>query len=150
MSFTVRLALTLLAAIAAVVLLAPLLGMLVAGAGFHIPFPRIFDRVVMATVFVALRWNSRDLRFVPLLSSGFADPARNLSRALRRFAAALLVIAILGGLALTMGGSASASLAAAAIAISEIPAVCHRDCRAAEPGGNGHPRSIRSPVFFHP
>ncbi|HUA35333.1 MAG TPA: CPBP family intramembrane glutamic endopeptidase [Candidatus Binataceae bacterium] len=114
MSFTSRLALTLAAAIGAAVLLAPIAGMLVAVAGFHIPFPRIFDRVVMVTVFVALLWNSRGLRFIPLLSAGFANPAGNLGRALRGFVAALVVIAILGALALAMGGWASASLAAAA------------------------------------
>ena len=113
MSFTSRLALTLAAAIGAAVLLAPIAGVLVGATGFHIPFPRIFDRVVMGTVLVALLWNSRELRFMPLLSAGFANPASNLWRALRGFIAALIVISILGGLALAMGGSASASLTAA-------------------------------------
>jgi len=114
MSFTSRLALTLAVAIAAAVLLAPIAGLVVAALGFHIPFPRIFDRVVMATVLVALVWSSRELRFMRLLAAGFANPAGNFSRALRGFAAALAVIAILGGLALAIGGSASASLVAAA------------------------------------
>lgn len=114
MSFTSRLALTIACALIAAILLSPIAGLIVAKAGFHIPFPRIFDRVVMATVLIALIWNSRELRFVPLLRTGFADPIGNLGRALRGLGVALAVVAILGTIALSLGGSASGALWAAA------------------------------------
>jgi membrane protease YdiL (CAAX protease family) len=113
MSFTSRLAMTIAVALFAAILLAPTAGLIVAAAGFHIPFPRVFDRTVMATVLAALLWNGRELRFVPLLRVGFADPRGNSGRALRGLGVALAVVVILGGLALAIGGSTASSVAAA-------------------------------------
>src|SRR5579864_675364 len=52
--FTLRLALTLLIAALAAALIAPFVAPLIAWAGFHFPFPRIFDRVVMVTLAIAV------------------------------------------------------------------------------------------------
>jgi uncharacterized protein len=111
MSFTSRLALTLVAALAAAVIVAPSAGLIVAMLGYRIPFPRIFDRTVMATVLVALLWSGGRLGFVPLLAKGFRDPGLNWTRALRGLALSLAIIIILGTMAVMLGGTANGSLA---------------------------------------
>jgi len=76
--FTFRLALTLLIAALAAALITPFVAPAVAWAGFHFPFPRIFDRVVMVTLLVAILWESRELNLLRRLRAGFAQPLSSL------------------------------------------------------------------------
>ncbi|HYB91860.1 MAG TPA: CPBP family intramembrane glutamic endopeptidase [Candidatus Binataceae bacterium] len=95
MSFTLRLTLAFAAGLAAAVALAPLVALAAAGAGYHFPFPRIFDRTVMATMLAAMLVEARDLDLVGLLRAGFATPAANAARALTGFIVALAIMTIL-------------------------------------------------------
>ncbi|MGH7947990.1 MAG: lysostaphin resistance A-like protein [Candidatus Binataceae bacterium] len=105
MRFTLRLALAIVAAIFATVVLSPLVAWVVAAAGFRYPLPRIFDRVVMASVAVALVLFARQLGLGGLLRSGFAGPRRNLGSAFRGIAVAFAAMAVLVLLAwLARGG----------------------------------------------
>ncbi len=110
-SFTAQFALVLIAGLAAAVIVAPIAAMAVAAAGFHYPFPRIFDRVVMVALFGAILIRARSLRLVELLRAGFAAPGRNAIRALRGFAVACAAIAILFAAAAALGGEAAPSIA---------------------------------------
>jgi membrane protease YdiL (CAAX protease family) len=97
--------LVLVAGIVAAIVFAPLAAVAVWAAGWHFPFPRIFDRTVMATLLIAMLFAARDLNLVSLLSRGFKHPAApSIARAIRGFVVAMLAIAILFGLALTVGG----------------------------------------------
>jgi len=106
MSFTLRLTIVLVASVVAATIIAPFAAMVVAALGFHFPFPRIFDRTVMVIVAIALLWQSRELRVLPLLRSGFARPMRNLPCATRGFLIAIAAIAVLIYLAVVMGAHA--------------------------------------------
>ncbi len=97
--FTVRLALTLLLAAIAAALIAPWVAPALAWAGFHYPFPRILDRVVMVAMAVGLGWESRDLRLPARLRTAFAQPSHNLGAAGLGVAAGFGAIGILWGLA---------------------------------------------------
>jgi len=83
-------------------MLAPLAAYAVAGAGLRIPFPRIFDRVVMITLTVAILLLARRLGLLNLLRDGFAEPRRNLSQILIGAAIALAVMAGLFALAIAI------------------------------------------------
>ena len=103
-SFTARFALVLLAGIVAAIIFAPLAAVAVSAAGWHFPFPRIFDRTVMVSMLIVMLYAARDLNLVPLLRRGFIHPARpSFMRALRGFLVAMIAIAILFGLALAVG-----------------------------------------------
>ena len=85
---------------------APLAAVAVASAGWRYPFPRIFDRTVMATLLVAMLLAARHLNFVALLRAGFAHPAReSATRALRGLIVASCALAILFAMALQASGS---------------------------------------------
>lgn len=114
MSFTSRLALTLVAALAVAVIVAPIAGAVVAMLGYRIPFPRIFDRTMMATVLVALVWRGASLRFIALLAKGFRNPGLNWTRAIKGLIVSIAIVAILGALAVMLGGTASGALGDAA------------------------------------
>jgi membrane protease YdiL (CAAX protease family) len=104
-SFTARFALVLVAGILGAIILAPLAAVAVSAAGWRYPFPRIFDRTVMATLLIAMLFSARDLNLVALLRRGFSHPpAPSIVRAIRGFVVAMLAIAILFGLALAVGG----------------------------------------------
>jgi membrane protease YdiL (CAAX protease family) len=104
-SFTARFALVLVAGIVAAIVLAPLAAVAVSAAGWRYPFPRIFDRTVMASMLIVMLFAARDLNLIPLLSRGFRHPAApSIARAIRGFVVALIAIAILFGLALLVGG----------------------------------------------
>ena len=95
----------LVAGLVAAIILAPLAAVAVAHAGWRFPFPRIFDRTVMATLLIAMLFAARDLNLVSLISRGFKHPALpSIARAIRGFVVAMLAIAILFGLALAVGG----------------------------------------------
>jgi len=97
--------LVLIAGVVAAVVVAPLVAVAVAAAGWRFPFPRIFDRTVMATLLIAMLFSARDLNLAALLSSGFTHPpAQCITRAIRGFVVAMIAIAILFWLALAVGG----------------------------------------------
>jgi len=103
--FTARFALVLVAGIVAAIIFAPLAAVAVSAAGWKYPFPRIFDRTVMATLLVAMLFAARDLNLVSLVRRGFSHPlAPSIARAIRGFVVAMIAIAILFGLALGVGG----------------------------------------------
>ena len=106
MSFTARFALVLVAGVVAAIVLAPLAAAGLSAAEWRFPFPRIFDRTVMATVLIAMIWAARDLNLASLLSRGFRHPATpSIVRAIRGLVVAICAIAILFALALAAGGS---------------------------------------------
>ena len=118
LKFTARFALVLVAGIVAAIIFAPLAAVAVSAAGGHYPFPRIFDRTVMATLLIAMLFAARDLNLVSLLSRGFKHPAGpSIGRAIRGFVVAMLAIAILFGLAFAVGGGGFGSHQAAAALI---------------------------------
>jgi membrane protease YdiL (CAAX protease family) len=105
MSFTARFALVLVAGVVGAIVLAPLAAAGLSAAGWRFPFPRIFDRTVMATMLIAMIWAARDLNLGSLLSRGFRHPATpSIVRAIRGLVVAICAIAILFGLALAAGG----------------------------------------------
>jgi membrane protease YdiL (CAAX protease family) len=108
----------LIAGIAAAILLAPIAAVAVAAAGWRFPFPRIFDRTVMATLLVAIVVAAHYLKLASLLTKGFVHlPRRSIRYAIRGFVVALCAIAILLALAIVSGGR----VADAATAIASIP-----------------------------
>jgi membrane protease YdiL (CAAX protease family) len=109
-SFTITFAIALVAAIVAAAIVAPFVGVAVAALGYRFPFPRIFDRVVMVTLFAAMLVIWRRLRLMTLLGTGFAAPRRNSARALRGFGVGLAVIGLFFVTAIVMGGSGHARI----------------------------------------
>jgi len=69
--------------------------MAVLACGGHFPFPRIFDRVVMVTVAIALWSQAGALEIVPRLKRGFAHPGRNWLLTLSGFGIGIAAVAIL-------------------------------------------------------
>lgn len=104
-SFTARFALVLIAGVVAAIIIAPIAAVAIAAAGWRFPFPRIFDRTVMATLLIAMLFAARDLKLASLLTAGFVHlPRRSIRYAIRGFAVALCAIAILLALAFGAGG----------------------------------------------
>jgi membrane protease YdiL (CAAX protease family) len=97
--FTLRLTLTLLIAAIAAALIAPLIAPLVAWAGFHFPFPRILDRVVMVTMAVAIWREHRELKLLARLRTAFAQPSSSLGAAGLGLIIGFAAIGVLWGLA---------------------------------------------------
>ena len=119
MSFTARFAIALVVGLIAAVVVAPIAALTVAHAGWRFPFPRIFDRTVIVTLFLAMLWAARDLQLGALLARGFKHPAREgFLRVLRGLGVSFCAIAILFTLALTAGGSDAANFGAVA---SRVP-----------------------------
>jgi membrane protease YdiL (CAAX protease family) len=113
MSFTAKFALALGAGLIAAVIVAPIAAVAVASAGWRYPFPRIFDRTVMATLLLAMLLAARQLKFVELLRAGFAHPVReSASRAIRGLIVAFCALAILFALALQVSGSGISNFSA--------------------------------------
>jgi CAAX protease family protein len=95
----------LVAGVVAAIIVAPLVAVAVSAAGWRFPFPRIFDRTVMATLLIAMLFSARNLNLVALLRRGCSHPpAPSIARAIRGFVVAMLAITILFGLALAVGG----------------------------------------------
>ena len=106
------------AGLVAAIILAPIVAVAVSAAGWRYPFPRIFDRTVMATLFLAMLFAARDLNLGSLLSRGFKHPlAPSVARAIRGFVVAMCAIAILFALALAVGGAGAGDHTAAAALI---------------------------------
>lgn len=116
LKFTSRFVLVLVVGVVAAILLAPLAAVAVSAAGWRFPFPRIFDRTVMATLLIAMLFAARDLNLVTLLSRGFKHPAPlSIARAMRGFVVALIAIAVLYGLALAVDRGGVGNHGAAAL-----------------------------------
>jgi membrane protease YdiL (CAAX protease family) len=99
----------------AAIIVAPLAAVAVTALGWRYPFPRIFDRTVMATLSIAMLFAARDLNLAPLMSRGFKHPlAPSAARAIRGFLVAMCAIAILFALALAVGGAGVGDHTAAA------------------------------------
>jgi membrane protease YdiL (CAAX protease family) len=90
-------------ALIAAVVIAPIAAMVLGVAGFRFPFPRIFDRAVMLTLFAALFVQARRLRVRELLRRGFSNPKTGIWYALSGLLLAIVAIAILFGLAAMAG-----------------------------------------------
>jgi membrane protease YdiL (CAAX protease family) len=103
MRFSYALLIALVGALAAAVIISPLAAFAVAAAGFRFPFPRIFDRTVMATLLAAMILLARPLRFKSLLAAGFRDPGHNWLQVLRGFVVAATVMALLFACAVILG-----------------------------------------------
>lgn len=107
MSFTSRFALVLIVGIVAAIIIAPVAAVAVATERWRFPFPRIFDRTVMATLLIAMLFAARDLDLIALLKRGFVHPAgSSVIPAIRGFVVAICAIVILFALALAVGGGA--------------------------------------------
>ena len=111
-SFTAKLVVAFLAGLAAAVVLAPFVAVAVARIGFHFPFPRIFDRVVMIGLALVLILGAPNLRLVSLLRTGFARPVANFAFTTRGLLVALGVMLVLFLVASAMEGFPSAGYAA--------------------------------------
>ena len=72
--FVLRFGLALLAGLIAAAILSPFAAWGLAAIGLHFPFPRIFDRTVMATLLIALLVYARRLSLLEFLREGFARP----------------------------------------------------------------------------
>jgi membrane protease YdiL (CAAX protease family) len=108
----------LVAGLVAAIIVAPLVAVAVSALGWRYPFPRIFDRTVMATLLIAMLVSASNLNFVSLLRRGFSHPAASsIARAIRGFVVAMFAIAILFGLALAVGGGGVGDHRAAAALI---------------------------------
>jgi membrane protease YdiL (CAAX protease family) len=97
--FTLRLGLSLIAAALAAALVAPLVAPVLAWAGFNFPFPRIFDRVVMVTLALAIWRESRELHLVRRLRAGFSKPLAGLPAAASGVGVGAAAMAVLWALA---------------------------------------------------
>jgi len=121
--FLLRLLLALLLATVAAALFAPLAAVLVARCGFHVPFPRIFDRMMMLTTALILILQKGKLNLLPLLQSGFERPQFLVSR-LRLMtvglSVSLLVVAILWLLAIVAAPAAGGHAPWASL-LAELP-----------------------------
>ncbi|MFZ0659657.1 MAG: CPBP family intramembrane glutamic endopeptidase [Candidatus Binataceae bacterium] len=112
-SFTAKFAIALVIGLAAAVIIAPFAALAVARAGFRIPFPRVFDRVVMLALFGVILYAARALGLLALLRTGFKNPRSGASRALLGFAAAIIVMAILFAAAFALGAAREGAIARA-------------------------------------
>lgn len=114
-SFIAKVALALGVGLVAAVVLSPLVAIIVASAGWRFPFPRIFDRTMMATLLLAIIWLGRELNFVALLRAGFQHPAAaSAILVVRGLLVSLCTISILFALAIVAGHGGLADLSAAA------------------------------------
>jgi membrane protease YdiL (CAAX protease family) len=111
-SFTAKFAIALLVGVGAAVIISPFAAVAVSWAGFHFPFPRIFDRVVMIALAIVVIVSARSLDAFSLLRRGFARPVENLPRAARGLAVSLGVMLLLLIIAAVMEGFAHAGHAA--------------------------------------
>jgi membrane protease YdiL (CAAX protease family) len=93
--------------LAAAVVMAPLAAMAVAAAGWRFPFPRVFDRTVMVTVFCALALCARRLGLWGFLRQSFSPSRRHYQQAIAGLALATAAMAVLFSLAAIASGKAT-------------------------------------------
>jgi len=101
--FARRFTTALIAGLVAACVLSPFAAWGVAAAGLRFPFPRIFDRTMMATLLIALLASARKLHFVELLREGFADLWARRYDLMIGLAISLTMVAILFALAAASG-----------------------------------------------
>lgn len=101
--FVSRFAVALIAGLIAAAILSPFAAWGLAAAGWHFPFPRIFDRTMMAALLIALLVFARRLDLVGLLREGFARPLAHSREFALGLGLSLGVIAILFALAAAAG-----------------------------------------------
>jgi membrane protease YdiL (CAAX protease family) len=94
----------LLVAVVAAVVMAPFAAVTLSAAGFRFPFPRIFDRVVMATLSATLLLFAHRLRLFEFLRQGFRTNWAGVWQGLNGFAFAAGAVSILFALASLAGG----------------------------------------------
>jgi membrane protease YdiL (CAAX protease family) len=102
--------------------IAPLIAYVLATGGFHFPFPRIFDRVVMVTLAGVLILCTRRLRLKQLIVERFREPGGHLLQLLAGFGAALSVIVLLAAIAIAFTHQAPPLTVLAMHALSYLPA----------------------------
>lgn len=94
-SFTLLFTIALVIGLGAAVVIAPFALLAVNALGFRFPFPRIFDRTVMITLFAVLFIFARPLRLIELLRRGFDRPSQNLLRVASGLGLAILALLIM-------------------------------------------------------
>lgn len=94
------------AGIAAAAAISPFAAAFISATGLHIPFPRIFDRTVLATLAAAMLYLARPLGLAGLIREGFAEPQRNLRSAIIGFAAVAVALGALFAAACVLRGEA--------------------------------------------
>jgi membrane protease YdiL (CAAX protease family) len=104
-SFTPAFFLALILGLAAAVIIAPLTAAAVAAAGFRFPFPRIFDRTVIATLAAAVILFAHRLQLVELLRNGFANSPRPARQWFQGFAIAIAAMVALFAIAIIYAGA---------------------------------------------
>jgi membrane protease YdiL (CAAX protease family) len=104
--FTITFASLVAAAAFAGALFTPLLAVGIARLGFHFPFSRIFDRVVMASLIGGLLWQRHRLKLSARLERGFAYPRHNFTKTLRGLLIGITAIAGLSLIATFKGSPA--------------------------------------------
>jgi membrane protease YdiL (CAAX protease family) len=107
-SFTPAFFLALILGLAAAVIISPLAAAALAAVGFRFPFPRIFDRTVMATLAAALMLFAGRLRLFELVRNGFANSLRPARQWFDGFAIAIAAIGALFALAIVGAGAHAA------------------------------------------
>jgi hypothetical protein len=113
MRFLGRLALIFAIALGGATIVSPFVGALVSSSGWRVPFPRIFDRVAMVSIFGAVLFAARDLNAVALIRAGFANPARNFTRWAAGLALSVAIVTLLGAIACIAGGTSAHDVAGA-------------------------------------
>jgi membrane protease YdiL (CAAX protease family) len=106
--------LALAAGLVAAVVIAPFAAALVSAVSWRVPFPRIFDRVVIVTLAAAMIAFAHPLGLLDLLRSGFADSRRAPLMVLCGFALATLTVGALFVTAFEINGSPVGPIAARA------------------------------------
>jgi membrane protease YdiL (CAAX protease family) len=101
--FASRFALALIAGLIAAAILSPFVAWGLAVAGWHFPFPRIFDRTMMVTLLIGLLLAARRLDLGGLLREGFTRPLAHRREFALGLALSLGVIAILFAFAAIAG-----------------------------------------------
>ncbi len=90
-------------ALVAAVIIAPIVAIALVAAGFHFPFPRIFDRVVTVALFTVMLLFAHRLRLLDLLRQGFRNTGRSAWQALGGLALSAIAMGVLFGLAAIAG-----------------------------------------------
>ena len=114
-SFSLTLIAALGLALVAAVIIAPVAAVAVAAAGFTFPFPRIFDRTIMVTLFVILLLFAHRLKLLDFVRQGFRTARVGVWQALSGLALAAGAIGVLCALAAVVGGNLRGSVIATSL-----------------------------------
>jgi membrane protease YdiL (CAAX protease family) len=114
-SFSLTLIAALGLALVAAVISAPVAAMAVAAAGLSFPFPRIFDRAVMMTLFATLLLFARRLKLLDFLRQGFGTARVGVWQALSGLALSAGAIGVLFTLVAIAGGNVRGPVIAASV-----------------------------------